>query len=364
MRYEDKEKIKFIIVGDGEHKDLGIYEDAIYFGFCNLGYTGARLFTYKKYYFIEKSFFARIVNKIQSKLQFGPSIWRANQVLIRKCREYRPEFIFLYRARAIKAKTIKKIHNMGIKILLYNNDDPFSHRKWWYWREYRRSLRNCDIAFAYRKKNLMDYKKAGCRKRALLLPYYVKNRNYYIKHMESKDLNIPEVVFLGHYENDGRIEYLKMLVDAGIPIGLPDFYDYQEFFKENKNVLYLDSRGDNYNKILNATKIALCFFSTLNSDTYTRRCFEIPPTKTLMIAPKNKDMEMLFKENVEIVYYETKDELLEKVKYYLAHDEERKRIAENCYQRIKNAGHSAEDRARQIIKVYRSNYIQRKREKY
>jgi spore maturation protein CgeB len=94
-------------------------------------------------------------------------------------------------------------------------------------------------------------------------------------------------------------------------------------------------------------------FSKINQDTYTRRCFEIPATKTLMICEYSKDMaENLFAEGEEAVYFRSSDELIQQVRYYLANEGERVRIANNACEKLHSDGHNITDRCKQVLDTY------------
>ena len=110
---------------------------------------------------------------------------------------------------------------------------------------------------------------------------------------------------------------------------------------------------DKYNLILNKCKIALVFLSSINSDTYTRRCYEIPIVKTLVIAPYNKDLSAMFQDGTEAVLYKDKDDFVKKVKYYLENDAEREKIAIAGYKAVKEGKNEAADRVRQILSDYK-----------
>lgn len=69
----------------------------------------------------------------------------------------------------------------------------------------------------------------------------------------------------------------------------------------------------------------------------TRRIFEGMSCKKLVITDRlssNKQLDQIFKENEEIVFYSTKEEALEKIQFYLNNDDERNRIAENGYKKV------------------------------
>jgi spore maturation protein CgeB len=110
--------------------------------------------------------------------------------------------------------------------------------------------------------------------------------------------------------------------------------------------------NSDYNQILNDSKIALVFFSKLNLDTYTRRVFEIPASKTFMLSEYTVDMSSLFIEGKEAEYFRNSKELIIKIEHYLKNEKERIRIAENGYKKVRKDGHEAVDRAKQILSVF------------
>src|SRR5947208_3167798 len=107
--------------------------------------------------------------------------------------------------------------------------------------------------------------------------------------------------------------------------------------------------GDAYNKALCGAKIALCFLSKLNRDTYTRRCFEIPATKTLMLSEYSNDLATLFAEGSEIEFFRSISELVDKATYYVTHPEERLAMAEAGFRRVVEDGHDVRSRMRQVL---------------
>ena len=64
------------------------------------------------------------------------------------------------------------------------------------------------------------------------------------------------------------------------------------------------------------------------------RLFELPGNGVMQISDGGEYLEEFFKVGVEIEGYETADELIDKVKYYLTHDSAREKIARAGYQRV------------------------------
>lgn len=110
--------------------------------------------------------------------------------------------------------------------------------------------------------------------------------------------------------------------------------------------------GDEYAALLSGAKIALVFLSKRNCDVYTRRCFEIPACGSLMMAPRTAELEKYFEDGKEAIYWDSTADLVNKVQYYLRHDQERMTIAEAGRIRLLKDGHDEYARARQVIAWY------------
>jgi len=68
-----------------------------------------------------------------------------------------------------------------------------------------------------------------------------------------------------------------------------------------------------------------------------------------MLAERTTDHLRLFEEGREAEYFATPDELLAKVRHYLAHDDERRAIAEAGRERCRSSGYDLDTRARRML---------------
>ncbi len=339
--------MKVLILGKGIH---AIYEQAFYKAFQRLGIDVYTFFWQKD------QNYRGFLFKIQDKFIVGPMINNINTSLIKQAVKIKPDLIFIYRGTHIlpaSLQTIKKKTNA--LIFTYNNDDPFSP-KWpkYVWRYFLNGLKYCDWIFAYRRKNIEDYKKLGFNNVSLLMPYYIKELNYPIKNLPTEKYKC-DVIFIGHYEADGRDEYIKLLIEHNINCRLyGTYWERSKYYKLFKKVFgkVTPLYGEDYNLALNSANIALVFLSKINNDTYTRRCFEIPATRTFMFCEYTEDMSRLFKEGVEAEYFRNKEEFIKKIKFYLNNETLRKRIAEYGYKKLISSGHEVTDRAEEIIRVF------------
>lgn len=338
--------MRILVVGDFSWE---IYEKAFFDAFCRLG-EDVYTFKWKKYSYIGNNVLLKFSDRLQNRLLIGPKINRINRCLIAYVNEIKPDLVLIYRGTHLYAKTIKTIKDKGCKVFSYHNDDPFGDipSKSFY-RHYIKSAFECDHNFVYRKKNILDFEKIGIFNASVLLPYYIPELNFPIECEKEYD-----IAFLGHFENDGRDIYIKALKDAGMDIAVFDasLWTTSKLYEEIKSVIKPAKRGLGYNELLNKTKIALVFLSKINSDKYTRRCFEIPAAKTLMMCEYTNEMNELFIADKEAIYFSSSEELVEKCRNLLKKPEKIREVAYNSYQKLKKIGHSVDNRANTIIQLY------------
>ena len=112
--------------------------------------------------------------------------------------------------------------------------------------------------------------------------------------------------------------------------------------------------GEEYAKVLQAASICLGILSEVRTgassgDTITSRTFNIPACEAFMLHERNAEVLRYFKEDDEVAYFESPDELVEKVRFYLDHPERRIETARNGRRRCLESGYSDNDRMNQIV---------------
>lgn len=290
------------------------------------------------------------VGKVKRHWLIGPAIAAASLALRKAVNAFRPDLVFLYHCYFLYPHTVKAISRRTM-VFSYDNDDPFEQRRNKPNSAFERAAaRYCRLNYVYRRKNMEDYRKTGIENVKLLLPYYMETRNYPVP----CEKDIP-LAFVGHWEDDGRDEMIKALLDAGLPLSLygePKGWVQSGYWQQFQSCFHGSANGDLYNALMNRIKVALVFFSKQNNDTYTRRCFELPVTGTVMLSEYTGDMDEFWPEDECCVYFRNKEELVEKARWLLDHDEERKRIAGNAFSRLKTLACSETDRVREVLSDY------------
>jgi spore maturation protein CgeB len=68
-----------------------------------------------------------------------------------------------------------------------------------------------------------------------------------------------------------------------------------------------------------------------------------------MLAESSDLHRSLFEDGKEAVFFQSKEEMLEKLKYYLAHDKEREKIADAGFERGLKSGYDHTSRLKMVI---------------
>lgn len=347
--------MKILVCGDW-HADL--HEEVVCSSFLELNHQVFK-FKWSNYFSQEGNFFSKFIKRLQNKIIFGPLVYKLNSDFCKTVIKNKPDIIFIYRGTHILPKSliyIKKLYPNSI-LIGYNNDDPFSKKhSIFLWRLFKQTVKYYDIFFAYREHNIKEYLAVGAKNVYLLRSWFQKSRNYPIYNNSPNYSSIfkYDVTFIGHYENDGRIHYLEEIVLKGFKLkifgpGWNDVILKSPVLKDLYPVSFI--WGKDYNNALCYSKIALCFLSKLNRDTYTRRCFEIPASGTFMLSEFSSDLSNLFVEGLEVEFFRNKLELVSKIKFYLEHESERKMIAEAGYHKVIQEGHDAISRMRYVLDI-------------
>lgn len=302
-------------------------------------------------------------HRVQYRLRFGPTVWRVNRRLLRVARQARPDIVWFYNVQLISASTVKKLRKLlpNAVFCQYANDNPFSKTaKLGIWRNFFASIRHFDLHFSYRQNNITEFHRYGAQSVHLLRSYFIPEVDY----PEMLD-RIPErfrcdVVFAGHYEDDGRVEQLEAICEAGFDLRL-----YGGGWQEALPKLRPDSplrgqypvspvTGGDYRYAISGAKVALCFLSTLNQDTYTRRNFQIPAMKTAMLSQHSDDLATLYRADVEAMFFKNRVELLEKLRRLIDNAALRISIAEAGYKRVYTDGHDVRSRMEEWLSKIRA----------
>jgi spore maturation protein CgeB len=340
--------MKILVVGDGRS---AIHEVAVFNAFKKLGHT-VEAFYWGDYYNSQNPF-VRFWLRVQNKFIIEPMLSKVNAGLIRAAIEISPDLIFIYRGTHITSRSINNIKQKLPSCIIYgyNNDDPFStgHPRW-LWRHFLKCVPKYDLMFAYRKSNMQEYNLLGAQRVALLMPWFIPEFDRPVT-VEEVRRNRFEVIFVGHYECDDRMEYLRQIAESSFVFGLfgPDWSRAPKSDWLRRYQPVLPVRGDLYRQTICSANIVLCFLSKLNRDTYTRRCFEIPAMGAFMLCQYTSDVASLFADGVDAVFFRNPEDMMKKIAYYTNHPKLRAQIAASGMNRVIRDKHDIVSRMRYVL---------------
>lgn len=277
------------------------------------------------------SLFTKIWRATQFRLGFFPVRNNENNQILQKVSARKYDILFVEKGLSIYPSTIKKVRLIQplINIISYTLDDvmnPHNSSS-----QYKRSISLYDFHFTNKKYNVAELQRIGAKK-----VFYF--RNAYSTHVHrpiavpdnEKEYYGAEVTFIGTYEKE-RASFLRYLAENDLKIKVWGWAKTPEGsgMKHPNIIINKHVYDDDFAKVVCSSNINLCFLRKENRDTETTRSMEIPSCGGFMLAERTNEHRELFVEDKEAVYFDSKEELLDKVRYYLHEPELRKVIASN-----------------------------------
>lgn len=347
---------KILFVGQMERWDVGFpFRKA----FESLGCEVATIDP-RAYYTI--SLWNRVLNKFlkflsKIKKRWGIRVYLGirnfNEAVLNKAREFTPHLVIFDNTIFVKPATVVSLQERGVKVFAWHNHDiqDLNNTS----RDFYRTIPIFDCHFTTKSYQLEDFK-AVQAKRVVFTPFATDADLYYpeeIPEMERKKWGA-DVVFVGSYYEKYRGDLLEKLCARGYDMKVYGnrWERYRGKCLKEKALMLRPAEGDEYRKVMNASKIALGLLAKVIPEQHTHRTFEIPACGTFMLHERTKDATTFFKEGQEAEFFGSFEELVEKIDYYLANEAERKKIARNGHRRATSFEHSYRARAREILNVY------------
>lgn len=277
---------------------------------------------------------ARIQNFAQ-KMKIGMDAHGINNKLLQRARQGRLDAVWIDKGIWTKPAVLSalKLQHPNAVLISYSPDDMFNPIN--QTTRYLKSLRLYDHVITTKRHNVTEFEALGVKNVHYVHKAYdpTEQRMYPLTDAERVQFG-SEVGFVGNFEHP-RFQSMLRLAQAGIRVSIRGAA-WRKIQHQSHLNLDIDPKnyfGDSYAKILQATKINLGFLHKGNRDQHTARSIEIPACGGFLLAERTTEHQELFEEGKEAVFFGTDDELIEKVRYYLAHENERRKIAAAGYER-------------------------------
>ena len=308
-------------------------------------YTLNQKITYKK---IKRFMFRKIGYPIEHNNE--------NQVLLNESISFSPDLIFIEKGLTIKKKTLLKIKKYINKtiIISFSLDDMLNpdHQS----KYYLSSLALYDIHFTNKTYNVPELYDLGAKK-----VYYLSNAFCSKEHVKIELSNDEflkyksDITFVGGYEK-ARAEDIYYIAQNGFSVRVwGNNWHKCKYKHQNIQYEYRAAYGIEYSKIISASKITLGFLRKINRDEETTRTVELTAMGGFMLAERSDAQKKLFFEKIDAEYFSDKEELLEKIKYYLKNSNSRLEIALNGYHKCLDLKLSQIDKMDELLRYCFSN---------
>lgn len=357
MEVRNIKKMKILLVAsqmpDTIMGSIGIYcRNAL----KKLGYE-LQVFDYRQSQYL-KSSAGRILRKFIKKIIPEPSQQipfvnrleknRMNQSLVDIVKSYHPDVLLVLMGENILPETLKEIKQFGTITVNWFHDSVLASIR----KDFVQDISPYyDYFFIIDSEEVLNYVKisSGYVKSLPLGCAPEIHRTINLTEVEKKKYG-SDICFVGTVKYK-RADVLKYLKDFDLAIWgywlekipeLKKFYRCQYVF------------GDEAVKIYNASKIALDIHLSYGTEdkrfNVTPRVFEVPATGAFLMVDENPCLKDLYKVGEEIICYSDMDDLKEKIKYFLSHPDERKKIAQKGQQRAYRE-HTYEKRLKEIFSI-------------
>jgi hypothetical protein len=277
-----------------------------------------------------------------------PRLHQFNAHLVRLCREIRPTWLLATGLAPLTASALKEIGQLSIIRVNYLTDDPWNpaHRALWF----MKALPLYDRLFSPRRANLADLKEIGCQRVSYLPFAYAPEIHFPEPYaLGQKEESAPaDVVFAGGADRD-RVPILAALLQAGFRVEL--YGGYWARFPETRASARGEADPKTVRRAIGQAKVALCLVRRANRDGHAMRAFEVPAIGACMLAEDTSEHREIFgDEGQAVIYFRTLEELVMKLRWLLAHDDERQRLARAAHHLIVQGRNTYADRLTEMLR--------------
>lgn len=190
------------------------------------------------------------------------------------------------------------------------------------------TAKKSSVVFCAQKRAVEEFERDGLPG-AIWLPHAVEPQAYPRQIYASKRY---DVCFVGHINSGNRVDALDRL------------------FKEVPNFFYGQRTFEDAAEIYGQSKVV---FNISMLDDLNMRTFEAMATGSMLLTNWIPTIEEHFEDGKHLVLYRTPEEMVEKARYYIEHDEEREKIAAAGYEEVM-AKHTFKHRLDTMLEALKS----------
>jgi hypothetical protein len=283
-----------------------------------------------------------------------PAVYGFNAALREAFERFRPNLVWLEKPVYVFPSTLRRLRREpGVRFVYHNTDDWRGQDRLHalHWRFLLRELPRYDLYVLSNAHNVREFAAAGLgpvHHMELAANPAVRDPGP-IGEEERRRLG-GAVGFVGHFEPETE-RLLSHVAQAGLPVRIYG-HGWQKAEADGPLRDAIQSRevwGEEYARALCSFDVNVGIVSKWNRNHTASRTFQIPALGAFLLHERNELVTGYFREGVEAEFFGSAEELLEKCRHYLAHPDERRRIAEAGRRRCFESGYFEVDRVREVL---------------
>ena len=292
----------------------------------------------------------RIFSSLAHRTNWGPNVWDFNKTLLNYSRSLGSvDLIWIDKGRWVYPETLDLLkQRLDCPALHYTPDSQLITNKS---RHFDKCIPIYDWVVTTKPFERDMYCNLGCKRVLFALQGYDPRFVAYESRLQEQDIWNSDVCFIGHYE----LHYAETLkAVAGdtklLKIWGPGWLRYAN--KSTWAMPYVCGNGvwgEDYLRALSHAKIGLGFLTKGIPETTTTRSFEIPALGTFLLAERTDDHLALFEEGKEAEFFGSKEEMKDKIRFYLDNEVARKKIAAAGRERCLKSGYASSEQLAKIL---------------
>ena len=285
-----------------------------------------------------------------------------NQSVLQQARSFRPDLIFFIKAYHILPETLDRLGEMAPRFV-YMNDDMFNPVNQTPY--FAANVRKFDCMLTTKSYNVREFHRAGAPN-AIYIPNAYDPRVHYPEQPSPAERQRLEgdIGFIGAFRRS-RANFLNDVArhrEFTMNVWGIGWAKMTRLDNLDKRIAWRPLRAavncfplwcGEMGKAIQSNLVMLGLLYRENRDLQTSRSFEIPACGGFMLAERTEEHRMYFEEDKEAAYFDSFDELISKLRFYISHESVRLRIARAGYQRCLDSPYRYTDRARLALDLVR-----------
>jgi spore maturation protein CgeB len=279
----------------------------------------------------------------------GPSARKIFGMLVKTaCANFRPDILLSTGGGQLDRELLQNLRGTTkARLIMYSTDHPFNPVV--SGPSVVEALPAWDVVATPRKATI-DGLRRHCAGEVVYLPFGYDPALHHpeMPSNEKEDHNFrSDAVFMGGCDHD-RVPYLDPLAQAeDLSVSMyGGYYRHTPALRKcNKGIAY----GRDYRLVLNTTSVALCLVRRANADGHVMRTFEIPACGAFMLAERTDEHEEMFREDRDAAFFSSPEELLDKTRFYVRHENLRREIAGRGFQTVTGMRNTYKDRLAELL---------------